>query len=261
MSAVVAAVGRVLGPDTVAWVAQATALSRPTAPDGDAVWVGDQCGLGHAFLRTSAVERAEPVSLDRSTWLTADVRLDDRERLAARLRGRGRDATIALSDAELVLHAYAAWDDGCLDHLQGDFAFALWDGRRRRLLCARDQLGVVPLHYARVPDGLLVATAVDALLLHPAVSDELDEEAIADFLLLGHYSDFEATAFERIRRVPPAHVLTWQDGDVRVRRYWRMPRWEPLVSFRRPEDTSSASASCWTRRWPIASPTTGWQSI
>ena len=236
MSAVVAAVGMAMRPATIAWVTRATAFSRSAGPDGDGLRLDQGCGLGHALLRTSPGDGAQPVSLDGRTWLSADVRLDDRHALVTELRGRGQAVSAALPDAELVLHSYEAWGESCLDHLIGDFAFALWDGDRRRLLCGRDQIGVVPLHYAHVEDALLVATCIDALLLHPDVSDELDEAAVADFLLAGRSGDFESTVFEHIRRVPPAHALTWHDGRSELRRYWRLPDMEPLATFRRPED-------------------------
>ena len=79
----------------------------------------------------------------------------------------------------------------------------------------------------------MVATAIEALLLHPAVSDELDETAIADFLVHNRYSDFAATAFAAVRRLPPAHLLVWRDGNVSVRRYWRQPEWEPIARLPR----------------------------
>ncbi len=234
MSAVVAAAGTSLNPESRAWVTQATMLSRIAGPDGDGVHLEERCILGHAWLRTSPVEVAQPISLDGRIWLTADVRLDGRGELIADLRDRQRDVSGPVSDAELVLHAYAAWGQRCLEHLAGDFSFVLWDGHRQALMCARDQLGVTPLHYARIADGLLVASSTDALMLRPAVSDDLDESALADFLITGRYHDFGATAFEGVRRLPPAHALAWSDREVRLWRYWRLPRWEPLVRSPQP---------------------------
>ena len=236
MSAVVAATGTRLSPEARAWVTQATRFSRIAGPDGDAVHLEDRCGLGHAWLRTSPLEVAQPMSLDGRIWVTADVRLDGRADLIADLRARGRHVLITVSDAEVVLHAYAVWGQQCLEHLEGDFAFALWDGPRQVLMCARDQLGVIPLHYARIPGGMLVASATDALMLHPAVSDDLDESALADFVLTGVYRDFAATAFKGIRRLPPGHAMVWSPGRERLWQYWRLPRWDPLIRLPQPRD-------------------------
>jgi asparagine synthase (glutamine-hydrolysing) len=238
MSAVVAAVGRSLDPATRAWVQEATMLSRSAGPDGDAVHLGERFGLGHTWLRTSATEGLQPVSLDGRTWLAADARLDDRGTLITALRAHRRDVSTSTSDAELVLHSHATWPDHFLDHLAGDFAFALWDDRRQRLVCARDQLGTTPLHYARITGGLLVATSIDALRLHPAVSDDLDEVAVADFLIIGHSQDFGSTMFTDVRRVPPAHTLGWADGQLELSRYWHFPQWRPLLRFGHPQEAS-----------------------
>src|SRR5204862_5694714 len=103
-------------------------------------------------------------------------------------------------------HAERTWGERLVEHIAGDFAFAIWDAGAQRLLCARDQIGVAPLHYARAGRGLLVATCLEALLSHPATSHALDEQAVADFLVFGDYTDFGATAFAAVRQLPPAHL-------------------------------------------------------
>lgn len=230
MSAIVAAAGRQLSERTRKWVIEATAYSAIAGPDDQAVAFGPNWGLGHALLRTGRDDAEQPLTRDGRVWLAAEVRLDARSELLASLPAGGAVDRTA-SDPELLLAAYDAWGDAFLEHLAGDFGFALWDGRRDRLVCGRDQIGVIPLHYAPVGDELLVATALNALLLHPAVGDQLDEESVADFLLRG-CTDFPATAFRSIRRVPPAHSLSLLDGSRRLRRYWRLPEWQPLVRFK-----------------------------
>jgi asparagine synthase (glutamine-hydrolysing) len=224
VSAIVAAAGSPLDPVTKRWVQDATAFSRYAGPDGDATHVAERFGLGHALLRTGPHEGEQPIGTEGQTWITADARLDGRP--------RGGEA----SHAGTILHAYETSGDAFLEQIAGDFAFALWDDRRQTLVCARDQFGIAPLHYARAGGTLLVASAIEALLLHPAISDELDERAIADFLVRDHPSDFAATTFAQIRRVPPGHVLMWRDGHAAIRRYWRQPEWEPLARFSRPEE-------------------------
>jgi len=182
----------------------------------------------HVALRAdgAATLRDEPLTLDGQTWIVADARVDDRETLAAAL---GVASASAVSDAELILRAFMKWDDRCLDHLLGDFAFAIWNDQTRRLWCARDHLGVKPLHYADAHGWLLVSSSVTSLRQHPAVSDALDDLAVADFLMFGHKTDPGATTFRDIRRVPPAHTLTWSPaGGCRVSRYWELPIDEPV---------------------------------
>jgi asparagine synthase (glutamine-hydrolysing) len=236
VSAVVAVAAPRLSAEDRDWVEAATASSSAYCPDGGDRWTAERCALGHALLRVSTRDKREPISLDGEVWLSSDARLDDRARLVADLRSRGRDASEGDADSELLLHAYEVWGEAMPERLAGDFAFALWDGRAGRLLCARDQLGTTPLHWSRVGARVLVASAVRAPLLHPAVGDELDEAALADFVITGKYQDQSATAFAQVRQLPPAHVLTWQEGEVRLRRYWSLPDWEELVRLPRTED-------------------------
>lgn len=201
-------------------------------PDRQEIWLDGDVGLGHALLAPSpdaAGDDRQPVSLDGRVWIAADARIDARDELVRRL-----GISPAATDAELILHSYAAWAERCVDHLIGDFAFALWDGPERRLLCARDQFGVVPLYYARAGGGIVVGNVLRSLRLHPAVSDALDDRAIGDTLLFGAIMDPTATAFADLRALPPAHVLTYEGGTVGLRRYWEPPEPEPRPG--RPEE-------------------------
>jgi asparagine synthase (glutamine-hydrolysing) len=130
------------------------------------------------------------------------------------------------SDTEAILHAWQQWGIGCLDRLNGQFAFALWDRARGQMLLARDHLGEKPLHYARLPEGgLAFASEPAALLLVPGLSRQLDPAALDDYLALGYVPD-PATIFAAIRRLPAAHYLLLErgcTGPVVPRRYWRPP--------------------------------------
>ena len=147
----------------------------------------------------------------------------------------------AATDAELILRAYRVWGEQCVDHLLGDFVFAIWDAPRQRLFCARDQFGVKPFFYAQLGSLFLFSNTLDCIRQHPAVSNKLNDLAIADFLLFDMNQDPATTSFADIQRLPPAHTLTCEAG----------PRLSsPLLdSFRRsarsfqarPKNTSSAS--------------------
>jgi asparagine synthase (glutamine-hydrolysing) len=206
-------------------------------PDAQATWADGPAGLGHALLRTAdeSEHERQPHSLDGQVWITADARLDDRQTLIDKLKGHGRQVTPAVPDVELVLHAYHAWGEGCVEHLLGDFAFAVWDGRARRLFCARDHFGVKPFYYARVGDCLVFSNTLNCVRLHPGVSDRLNDLAIADFLLFGRNQEPAATTFADIQRLPAAHCLTCQGGQSRLRRYWTLPT-DGQVRYRRPGD-------------------------
>ena len=123
-------------------------------PDRQDIWAEGSIGLGHALLRTTFESQQErgPFSLDGQVRITADARVDRRPELIRELRAKGRQLADDAPDSELILHAYHVWGDACLDHLTGDFAFGIWDGRVGRVLCARDQIGIVPFYYAVVND-------------------------------------------------------------------------------------------------------------
>ena len=126
-------------------------------------------------------------------------------------------------------------DLDCVSRLIGDFAFVVWDSRARRLFAARDQMGGKPFFYAETADALVVSNTLACVRLHPGVPDTLNDLAIADFLVFGHNTESDTTAFAAVRRLPPAHMLEWRDGYVQVRRYWTLPIEEPL-HYRRPAD-------------------------
>jgi asparagine synthase (glutamine-hydrolysing) len=156
-------------------------------PDAQESWVDGAVGFGHAMLRTTFEQEREqqPCSLDGEVWITADARIDGRSELKQKLAARGRADLKAATDVELILHAYHAWGRDCVAHLLGDFAFAIWDGRERALFCARDHFGVKPFYYAHIGDEVVFSNTLNAVRLHPAVPAELNELAIADFLLFG----------------------------------------------------------------------------
>ena len=179
-------------------------------------------------------------------WIAGDIRIDARDELCAALEAAGRRSAREASDAELILHAWHAWGEGCAARLLGDFAFAIWDARKRTLFCARDQFGIRPFYYARLRasgataeqaaagDTLVFSNTLEAILQHPGVPGGLNESAIADFLLFGYTRNPADTAFAGVHALPPGHCLVCERGEVRVSRYWSLDA-EP-VRFRRPAD-------------------------
>jgi asparagine synthase (glutamine-hydrolysing) len=217
---------------------QLTASLSWRGPDGHNFWLNGPAGFGHALLRTTfaSAQEQQPLSLDGEVWITADARIDGRADLIRQLAGRGCAARPAATDPELLLHAYQVWGEDCLRHLIGDFAFAIWDGPRRKLFAARDHLGVKSFYYAEVGRSLIFSNTLNCLRQHPEVSGRLNDLAIADFLLFEYNRDPATTSFADIRRLPAAHCLTWQPGGaVKVRRYWSLPQEEP-VRYRRQRD-------------------------
>ncbi len=160
--------------------------------------------------------------------LVGRVRLDARDELRSLLPSHPRASLRDVSDADLCLHAYAAWGDAFLDRLAGDFCFVLWDGPRKRLICARDQLGVRSLFHAEVGGAWFVSDSLDWIAAQTAVSRDLDDTWIADFLTVGYSLEPERTVYQNIRRLAPAHALTISGSRAAIRRYWRLDIGDPL---------------------------------
>jgi asparagine synthase (glutamine-hydrolysing) len=194
-------------------------------PDAQEIWSDGEVGFGHAMLRTTreSLGEGQPFSLDGEIWITADARIDGRSDLLAGLECEGLASLDRATGAELILHAYNTWGEECLDHLIGDFVFSIWDAQKRCLFCARDHFGVKPFYYARVADCLVFSNTLNCVRIHPAVSDELNDLAIGDFLLFGYNQEVDTTTFADIQRLPPAHYLSWSDRGLQIKRYWTLP--------------------------------------
>lgn len=202
---------------------------RGRAADREGVWTDAGVGLGHALFAVTERSNREkqPSRLEDALHIVADARIDGRDALISRLERvtnigstkRAKD----LTDDLLILHAYAAWGKRCVEHLRGDFAFAIWDARRGSLFCARDQLGVRPLYYATAGRRFLLASESECLRSELDLqADDLDDEWITDFLLFGYPQSATATPFCAIRKLPPAHSMTVDADGVRISRYWQL---------------------------------------
>lgn len=192
--------------------------------DGAGAWNSGPIGLGHRMLWTTPESLHEQLPLVNKTGdivLTADARIDNREELIAALGVTGRPHG-EISDSDLLLSAYEQWGEGCPEKLLGDFAFALWDGRRQTLFCARDHLGVKPFYYYHQSGRAFVfASEIKALLSWPEVPRHLNEVRVADHLA-GMFEDRVSTLYQDVFRLPAAHSMTVSRERTRVRPYWSL---------------------------------------
>src|ERR1700694_6160828 len=182
-------------------------------------------GLGHAMLRTTreSVGEHQPASLDGRFWIAADARLDGRVEFIAELQRSGRVVPPNAPDSELLLHAYVAWGTPCVEHLRGDFSFAIWDARNKQLFCARDHFGIKPFYYVQRENLFLFSNTLNCVRMHPKVSEELNDAAIGDFLLFGLNYDNATTSFRDVQRLPPGHCLTFSSSGFNIKRFWVSP--------------------------------------
>jgi asparagine synthase (glutamine-hydrolysing) len=190
--------------------------------DGRGIWIDGAIALGHrAFWTTSEASlESLPMEVGGRLVITGDVRLDNRGDLLGCL-----DECSFLSgsapDCALVIAAYEKWGEDCVEHLLGDFAFAIWDKRARKLFCARDHMGVKPFYYAVIPGRQFVfGTEIKAVLSVPGMPATVNERRIADaFVHL--INDPVSTYYAEVVRLPAAHCLT-VTSNVSIRRYWRL---------------------------------------
>lgn len=209
--------GRPVAPDGLA------AMSRALAHRGRearATWVEGAVGLACRLARTAPESSRErqPYRGAGGEVVLFDGRLDNREDLRRRL---GEEVGPPRADSGLVAAAYRRFGDGLPATLAGDFALAVWDPGRQRLLLARDALGVRPLYLCRARAGssVLFASEIKALLAHPAVDARPDRDTLADFLV-DHVRDPSRTFFEGISSVEPAHLIEVWSDSLAARRYW-----------------------------------------
>ena len=236
MSAIAGFLARGQADATAERAAHAAAVLKRRCPDDSGTFLQDGVGLAWSWLDTGALDadRRRPFAQRDGLVIVFDGRIDDRQRLLRELASVS-DGEPPVSDAELVLLAHQVWGEAAAERLLGEYAFAIWDRSRRQLRCVRDRFGVRPLYVASSSSGFAFATDLRLLLDLPEISHELDEDAIADFLLFGYHRDPGGTPFRALRQLPPSHLLTVDADGSRQRRYWS-PTPASVQRYRRVEE-------------------------
>jgi asparagine synthase (glutamine-hydrolysing) len=206
----------IIGPSaSVVTVNRMSERLRHRGPDGAGIWAEPGVALGHRRLAILDLSHAadEPMVLGAHV-LTYNGEIYNYEALRAAMPGPWHST----GDTEVLLHLLARSGRACLEQIVGMFAFASWDADARRLLLARDRLGIKPLYYRILPDGIAFASELKALLI--LGKPRIDESAVRDYLFHG-YVPAPKSIYQGISKLPAGHTLTWQDGRVQVERYWR----------------------------------------
>jgi asparagine synthase (glutamine-hydrolysing) len=192
-------------------------------PDDEGFHVDGAVGLAHrrlSILDLTPAGRQPMSNEDGTVWVVYNGQLFDFAPTRRWLEGRGH-VFRSRTDTEVLVHLYE--EKGCdlLDGVDGMFAFALWDARRRRLLLARDRIGIKPLVYAEAGGGLVFASEVRALLALPWVPRDVDELGVVRYLYQSSVPG-DASVIHGIRKLPPGHRLIAEDGQARIERYWTL---------------------------------------
>ena len=197
-------------------------------PDDEGYHVDNHAGL--AMRRLSIIDLVtgqQPISNEDGTiWLVFNGEIYNYRQIRTDLLQKGHAFTTE-SDSETIIHAYESYGDRCLDYLNGMFAFAIWDAPRRRLLLARDRLGIKPLYYWATADHLIFGSELKALLAHPAVPRQIAPIAL-DHLLTLEYIPSPRTILQGVSKLPPGYCLVWEDGRYATSPYWQIPTNLPI---------------------------------
>lgn len=200
-----------------------TRALRHRGPDAEGVWTDGPVGFGHARLSIidiaggqqpmSTSEPALTITYNGEIFNYIELR-DELIRAGHRFRTR--------SDTEVILRMYAAKGERCVDQFNGQWAFAIWDARERRLFLSRDRLGVRPLFYAETPTAFVFASELKSVLTEPAIERTMDIEAL-DEIFTFWSARAPRTMIKGVSELPPGHSMTVERGGaVQIRRYWQL---------------------------------------
>ena len=162
-------------------------------------------------------------SADGATWIVFNGEIYNFRELRSELESRGYGFKTG-TDTEVLLQAYLHWGEDCLERLQGMYGFAIWDGRRGRLFCARDRLGIKPFYYATPKGYFVFASEIKGLLPFPGVEVEADDDAVVGFLVHGNCDYGERTILKGVKALPAGHALTLDvaTAQLAIKRYWSL---------------------------------------
>ena len=187
-------------------------------------WRDGDIALG-ARCRAEPADAEAELRVDAAAQIAvvANCRLDNRAELCDALGLRAAERQ-AHTNGDLLLLAWLRWREACPARLLGDYAFAVWDAKRRTVFCARDPVGIKPFYYALTATSFAFASTVEAALAAPSVGNQLDDATVAAWLTRVSLVSPTHTFFEAVRKLPPGHCLTATHGNppiVKLHRHWR----------------------------------------
>ena len=193
-------------------------------PDEEGIYAVGNVGLGMRRLAIIDLSGGQqPIhNEDKSIWIVFNGEIYNFQELRSELESAGHTLRTH-SDTETIVHLYEQYGADCVQKLRGMFAFALYDLKNQKLLLARDRLGKKPLHYALHDEKLYFGSEIKALLTVAPELNELQPDALLKYFALRYIPDPQ-TAFRKVRKLPPGHVLEFERGEVKTRRYWDLPK-------------------------------------
>jgi asparagine synthase (glutamine-hydrolysing) len=211
-------------------------------PDDQGTYCDEVAGLAHR--RLSIVDLAaghQPLSNeDGSVWVVFNGEIYNHAAIRPALEAAGH-VYRTRCDTETIVHAYEQWGDACVERFRGMFAFAIWDVRRRRLLLARDRLGIKPLYWSVARGRLLFGSEIKSILASGLVAAGANERALPELLATRYLSGSE-TLFAGVHRVMPGHLLVFENGVATTRQWWEIPVGQRSRQLERLSDAGAVAA-------------------
>jgi asparagine synthase (glutamine-hydrolysing) len=199
---------------------------RHRGPDGDGQWIAPEGNVGLAHLRLAIIDlsakAAQPMTDGQDkVWITFNGEIYNHATLRKLLEKSGRHFNTDHSDTEVLVHGYLEWGiDGLLQRLEGMYSFAIWDCEYKKMVLARDRIGIKPLYFTKTDGRFVFASEIKAILADPAIERDIDPQALNHFLSF-MIAPAPLTMFKGIFKLPAAHLMeVSEDGTMSFRRYW-----------------------------------------
>src|SRR5262249_17064115 len=205
-------------------IQEAVASIIHRGPDDQSAWQSSVVSLGATRLRVIDPHAgAQPIVSDNKDYvLVFNGEVYNHRELRRELIARGHRFHTSC-DTEVVLHAFMEWDTACIAKLRGMFGFAVWQESRRRLVLARDRMGIKPLYYARNGRDIYFGSEMKALFCHPEVGRRIDLNALDTYLGLNYVPGSHTLALG-VHKLMPGHFLAWHEGEITLHNYWQVNR-------------------------------------
>jgi asparagine synthase (glutamine-hydrolysing) len=191
-------------------------------PDDEGMYINGRIGLGNRRLSIIDIPGGkQPIcNEDGTVWIVYNGEIYNYRALRQDLEAKGH-LFQTQSDTEVIVHLYEEYGEGCVERLRGMFAFGIWDAKSQKLILARDRLGQKPLFYTQEDENFIFASEIKAILAATKGTREIDFLAVHHYLSL-RFIPSPHTILQNIKKLPPAHILVFQDGEVNISRYWSL---------------------------------------
>jgi asparagine synthase (glutamine-hydrolysing) len=213
-----------VGPDSEVLISRMISILRHRGPDETGLYLDNRMAMGHTRLSIIGLgDGTQPIcNEDGTLWTVYNGEIFNYPELKADLEEKGHIFRTG-TDTEILVHIYEEYGPACLQRLNGQFAFAIWDSVKEELFLARDRVGIRPLHYCRAGGKFLFASEIKALFLDPSVHREIDMQALSQVFTLWTTLT-PKTVFKGVFELPPGHFMLLKQGRIaRQEAYWTIP--------------------------------------